>query len=306
MNGIKIDDDFKNLMPPLSPDEFKRLEESILKDGIRDKLIVWDEYLVDGHNRLNIAKKHNLKYEIERMDFVSKEDAINWMLNNQLGRRNVPVEKRVDIIFQADELIKSIYEEGRKKHIENAEKLNKKKKNQFSSTEENRKQPHNSIKQIADLAKTSESMVGRMKKIKKEDPEAYKEVVEGRKSVYTAYNDLPTVVNKHAEKEGFIKKRKRGSADIKKDETPSVVKKRMKKQSTPEVTEEEMKKQMFMANVSTLFMHLQEVEGFVGRTEDLSEVVKEAVKKDAVSMKVYKEALKKIIELMEVSEWKIF
>lgn len=57
---LKIDDDFKNLIPPLKEDEFSKLEKGILQDGIRDKLIVWNETIIDGHNRYAIAKKHDL------------------------------------------------------------------------------------------------------------------------------------------------------------------------------------------------------------------------------------------------------
>ena len=38
---IKIDDEFKALIPPISPDEYKLLEESILSEGCRDALVVW-------------------------------------------------------------------------------------------------------------------------------------------------------------------------------------------------------------------------------------------------------------------------
>src|SRR5699024_9320763 len=109
---LNIDDDFKNLIPPLKKEEFEQLEENILKDGIRDKLIVWDKTIIDGHNRYAIAKKHNLDFKINRLHFLSKEEAINWMLGNQLGRRNLTPQQRVDVLFNADELIKSIYEKG--------------------------------------------------------------------------------------------------------------------------------------------------------------------------------------------------
>ncbi|MCA6432640.1 MAG: hypothetical protein IM574_03440, partial [Cytophagales bacterium] len=57
---IKIRDDFKALIPPLSEDEFKVLEENILMEGVRDSLTVWSfgsEYiLIDGHNRFSISQ----------------------------------------------------------------------------------------------------------------------------------------------------------------------------------------------------------------------------------------------------------
>ena len=60
---IRIDKEFESLIPPLSKDEFMQLEENILKEGIRDPLVVWDGpegygILLDGHNRYKIANKY--------------------------------------------------------------------------------------------------------------------------------------------------------------------------------------------------------------------------------------------------------
>lgn len=84
-----IDEQFKTLIPPLTDDEFSRLEESILKEGIRDKLVVWGETLIDGHNRFRIATENDLPYETVEMPFESREHALNWIISNQLGRRNL-------------------------------------------------------------------------------------------------------------------------------------------------------------------------------------------------------------------------
>src|SRR5699024_10103877 len=96
---LKIDDDFKNLIPPLKKDEFEKLEKNILQDRIRDKLIIWENTIIDGHNRYEIARKHDLDFEVKKMHFLSKEEAINWILNNQLGRRNLTPQQRIDVVF---------------------------------------------------------------------------------------------------------------------------------------------------------------------------------------------------------------
>jgi len=52
---ITVLDDLKNLISPLTIEEQKNLEESILKDGCLSSLILWKHrwqyILVDGHNR---------------------------------------------------------------------------------------------------------------------------------------------------------------------------------------------------------------------------------------------------------------
>ena len=59
MINLKIDPEFQSQIPPLTDDEFKQLEENILKEGkLLSPLIVWNNTLVDGHSRYVILQKH--------------------------------------------------------------------------------------------------------------------------------------------------------------------------------------------------------------------------------------------------------
>ena len=90
---ITVDPEFEKLIPPLSAEEYKQLEENCVKEGIREPLIVWhtpgNDILIDGHNRFRIAAKHSLKCEFRKMNFKNRNDAMIWMIKNQLGRRNI-------------------------------------------------------------------------------------------------------------------------------------------------------------------------------------------------------------------------
>lgn len=96
-----IDEEFKSLIHPLSEEEYKGLEESILKEGVRDSLVVWDNgndwILIDGHNRYEIAQKHNLPYNQRRMEFPDRESVKEWIITNQLSRRNINEWQRYDL-----------------------------------------------------------------------------------------------------------------------------------------------------------------------------------------------------------------
>ena len=92
--SITVDKEFEALIPPLSPEEFQQLEENCLSEGIRDALITWNGVLIDGHNRFRIAAKHGLKWTEKQMDFTDREDAIRWIIRNQLGRRNLSLYDR--------------------------------------------------------------------------------------------------------------------------------------------------------------------------------------------------------------------
>jgi hypothetical protein len=95
-NLIIILPELKSYIPPLTIEEFAQLEQNILTEGCREALIVWKQgeryVLVDGHNRYTICQKHRLDFKVEIKDFAEIEQVKNWMINNQLGKRNVTEE----------------------------------------------------------------------------------------------------------------------------------------------------------------------------------------------------------------------
>lgn len=91
---ITIDNDFQNLIPPLTNEEFAQLESNILRDGIRDALITWHGILIDGHNRYRIAQKYGLTYRTVEKQFTDRNDAERWIILNQFGRRNLSAYDR--------------------------------------------------------------------------------------------------------------------------------------------------------------------------------------------------------------------
>ena len=107
--SIRVDPEFKALIPPLSPEEFKQLEENCVRDGIRDALVVWhapdgDDILIDGHNRFEIAAKHGgMPFKIERLTFKNDRDGAKaWIIRNQLGRRNISEYVRFELLKQLE------------------------------------------------------------------------------------------------------------------------------------------------------------------------------------------------------------
>ena len=94
MTDLKIDNEFKELIPPLTDDEKKQLEENILRDGIQDPLKVWQGTLIDGHNRYEIARRHGLTFKTVEMQFPTRDDVKIWIIKNQFGRRNLSAYDR--------------------------------------------------------------------------------------------------------------------------------------------------------------------------------------------------------------------
>lgn len=105
---LKIDGEFKRLIPPLSAEERKQLEENILKDGCRDALVVWKGIIIDGHNRYEICTAHEIPFATRTILLRNREEVIAWICANQLGRRNITEETRRYLIGKRYEMEKTI------------------------------------------------------------------------------------------------------------------------------------------------------------------------------------------------------
>ena len=92
MRELCIDPEFLALIPPLSATERQGLEASILAEGCREPLIVWEEknILVDGHNRYEICTAHGIGFQVVTRSFPDRASVMDWMIDNQLSRRNLP------------------------------------------------------------------------------------------------------------------------------------------------------------------------------------------------------------------------
>jgi len=88
-NKLKIDDEFKNLIPAITPEEYSELEKSILAEGCRESLVIWDGIILDGHNRFEICRQYNIDYKIISKEFKDRDRAKIWIISNQLSRRNL-------------------------------------------------------------------------------------------------------------------------------------------------------------------------------------------------------------------------
>jgi hypothetical protein len=85
-----IDEQLAGLHRKLSSAELKQLEDNCIQDGrIIDPIIVWGKYILDGVHRMRIAEEHGLEYVITEMELDSFEDAVLWVINHQLGKRNI-------------------------------------------------------------------------------------------------------------------------------------------------------------------------------------------------------------------------
>ena len=114
MRELKIDPEIKDLLPPLTDEEYKQLEKNILENGFDRNfpIMEWHGYIADGHNRYSICKKHNIEPVIGTIAYDTKEEVMEWMLDIQLGRRNLSPIQRIAVA----EKYRPIYEKKAKEN----------------------------------------------------------------------------------------------------------------------------------------------------------------------------------------------
>jgi predicted aspartyl protease len=104
---IEVLPELKTFIPTPISEEVAQLEKNLLQYGCRDALSVWEAtdkllssdgenetdspryILVDGHNRLEICRRHSLSFTIQLLNFDSLTAVKDYMIDLQLGRRNL-------------------------------------------------------------------------------------------------------------------------------------------------------------------------------------------------------------------------
>lgn len=96
LSQLKIDPEFQSKIPPLQFEEEQQLEQNIIAEGrLLNPIITWNGYILDGHTRYRILKKHGfIKFEVEKIQLANKYEALAWICKNQLGRRNLSPERK--------------------------------------------------------------------------------------------------------------------------------------------------------------------------------------------------------------------
>ena len=178
-----IDPEFRDLIPPLNEEELKLLEASIVADGCESPLIVWNGVIVDGHNRYAICRKHEIPFAIQEKDFSSRDDAMLWMLRNQLGRRNLNDYQRGEMVLVLKRQLASVAEMKMRAGIRSTDNPG----TNLSQGAEERK----TLSQLAKLAGVSGTQMKKIDKLANSADEATKaKLRKGEVSVHRAYTDL--------------------------------------------------------------------------------------------------------------------
>mgnify|MGYP003634702583 CR=1 FL=1 len=187
---MEIKEEFKNLIPALSVEEYAQLEANILEEGIREPIITWNGYIIDGHNRFSIAQRFDLEYKTTSKYFSSEESVKEWMILNQFGRRNLSNYQRSVLALELEEVFK--------------EKAKNKQGTRNDLTSSKSLEEVRTHKELEKVAQVSHETVRKVKKIQAKAPEEVKaKLATGEVSINAAYKEI----KKEEKKQNFINKK---------------------------------------------------------------------------------------------------
>lgn len=185
MSQIQIDPEFKSLIPPLSNDEYQQLEANMKSEGCRDPLVTWQGVIIDGHNRFEICNRHGIGFEKISKSFSDRSGAIEWIIRNQFGRRNLDGYQRTKLALRLEEMIAA----RAKAH----QSLSEGRGQKGSQKSADLLAPIETREEIAKLAGVSRDTVDKVKQIeRKAAPEVKAALAKGEISINKAHQTVKT------------------------------------------------------------------------------------------------------------------
>jgi hypothetical protein len=166
-------------------------------EGCRDDLIVWNDTLIDGHNRHKICTARNIPFSTAYKEFLDRDDAKLWIIDNQLGRRNLTPFVRTELHLKKKAILAA---EARKNVIESGKQTGRGNK----KVQENSPKPLETRLVIAKAANVSDQTVSRVEKIIAKAPAP---VLEKLRKGETSINEAYTTI-RYAEKEAAREERR--------------------------------------------------------------------------------------------------
>lgn len=137
----------------------------------------WPRILLDGHNRYEICTRLGIEFDTIEKDFEDRSLAIEWIIRNQFGRRNLTNYVRTQLALRLE-----------------AEIAKRAKANQVASggaVPQKSAEPIETRQEIAKVANVSHDTVAKVKVIEQKAPEEVKQkLVSGEVSINQAYQDI--------------------------------------------------------------------------------------------------------------------
>lgn len=200
-----IDPEFEQLIPPLADDDYSRLKDSLLAEGCRDPITIWNNTIVDGHNRYHICTENNIPFETKTIEFASRDEAMLWMIDAQLARRNMGTADKILLAQKKKPILEGLARKNQREAGEITGKANAfvqmdKSFGLDSDLEEvlaeaeaklpEKRQKVHVRDEIAKIAGVGSGTVARFEKVQEEKPELIDDIRNHKMSINEAYSKV--------------------------------------------------------------------------------------------------------------------
>jgi ParB-like chromosome segregation protein Spo0J len=160
------------MIPPCSESELEELRADIEKNGLLEPIVLFEGKILDGRNRATACLMLGVKPETVEFE---GESALDFVVSKNKVRRHLGTEQRAALAANI-----LAYQKTLKEKSENEEPANL----------PVAKTPPMKQKDVAESLNVSERSVRDAQKVKEQDPEAFREIEQGKKSVNAAVKDI--------------------------------------------------------------------------------------------------------------------
>jgi ParB-like chromosome segregation protein Spo0J len=117
-HDITINQEYANLVPPLSAEEYDGLKERIKQNGLIPIIINGQGVILDGHHRFRACQELGIEPKTDTMNFPDKLHEKMFVIDSNLQRRHLNNFQRTELALKS----KSILEQIAKKNMSSAGK----------------------------------------------------------------------------------------------------------------------------------------------------------------------------------------
>jgi N6-adenosine-specific RNA methylase IME4 len=203
-----IDNEFRAYCPKLREEEYTQLRENLRREGCRDPLVIWQEQdiLVDGHNRYDLCQEMGIGYDMVPLSFPDRDTALDWVINNQLGRRNLSPDQA--------SLLRGIQYNRAKQQGRRTDLTSRQNGEKSPAVAECLAKKHGVSGHTIERDGTFASAVEQVKRI---DPDVQRRILDGRKTVKSAVVAAARLLERDPEKAAAVLSGKKRVAEMQRE-----------------------------------------------------------------------------------------
>ena len=102
VSALRIDPEFKKLVPPLPPIERRIMEDRCHSDTRRGSISVWGAFVLVDYELFGLCQREQIPFDTVRVPLKNREEAVAWICANQLKRKDLTEEMRRYLIGKRD------------------------------------------------------------------------------------------------------------------------------------------------------------------------------------------------------------